>query len=79
MRVHHRSMAKTRLELRIGGMTCQGCVRTIEKKLSTVDGVDYAHVNLGAGKAVVDYDDAFTRPEELIRAVEQVGFQASRD
>jgi copper ion binding protein len=77
--MHHRNMAKTRLELRIAGMTCQGCVRTIEKKLSTVVGVDYAHVNLGAGKAVVEYDDARTQPDELIRAVEQVGFQASRN
>ena len=71
-------MAKTKLELCIGGMTCQGCVRTVENKLSAVDGVDYAHVNLGAGKAVVEYDDACCRPEELIQAVEQVGFQASR-
>ena len=72
-------MAKTKVELCIDGMTCQGCVRTIENKLSTVDGVDYAHVNLGAGKAVVEYDDARCQPHELIRAVEQVGFQASRD
>jgi copper chaperone CopZ len=71
-------MAKSKLELCIGGMTCQGCVRTVEKKLATVEGVDYAHVNLGAGKAVVEYDDACTHPDELIRAVEQVGFQASR-
>lgn len=72
-------MAKTKVELCIGGMTCQGCVRTIENKLSTVNGVEYAHVNLGAGKAVVEYDDARTQPDELVRAVEQLGFQASRD
>jgi copper ion binding protein len=71
-------MAKTKLELRIGGMTCQGCVRTIEKKLSTVDGVEYAHVNLGAGTVAVEYDDARAQPDQLIRAVEQIGFQASR-
>jgi copper ion binding protein len=72
-------MAKTKVELRIGGMTCQGCVRTIENKLSAVDGVEYAHVNLGAGKAVVEYDDGLTQPDDLIRAVEQVGFQVSRN
>jgi copper chaperone CopZ len=71
-------MAKTKVEIAISGMTCEGCVRTIEKKLATVPGVDYAHVNLGAGKAVVEYDDAQTRPDDLIRAVEQVGFQAAR-
>ena len=72
-------MAKTKVELCIGGMTCQGCVRTIENKLSAANGVEYAHVNLGAGKAVVEYDDALTTPDALIRAVEQVGFQVSRN
>jgi copper chaperone CopZ len=72
-------MAKTKVELCIGGMSCQGCVRTIENKLSSVNGVEYAHVNLGAGKAVVEYDDRLTKPDELIRAVEQVGFQVSRN
>jgi copper chaperone CopZ len=72
-------MAKSKVEIAIGGMTCQGCVRTIEKKLATVPGVDYAHVNLGAGKAVVEYDDAQTRPDDLIHAVQQVGFQASHE
>jgi copper ion binding protein len=71
-------MAKSKLEINVTGMTCQGCVRTIENKLSSVNGVEYAHVNLGAGKAVVEYDDASTRAEDLIKAVQQVGFEASR-
>lgn len=71
-------MAKTKIEMSIAGMTCQGCVRTIEKKLSAVQGVDYAHVNLGAGKATVEFDDAATTPDELITAVQQIGFEASR-
>jgi copper chaperone CopZ len=58
-------------------MTCQGCVRSVEKKLSTVPGVDYAHVNLGAGKAVVEYDDSQADPAKLVAAVEQIGFQAA--
>jgi copper chaperone CopZ len=71
-------MAKTKLELNIEGMTCQGCVRSIEKKLSTVNGVDYAHVNLGAGKAVVEYEDSLADPPKLIAAVEEIGFHAAR-
>ena len=41
-------------------MTCDGCVRSIENRLSKVGVVDYAHVNLGAGTAVVEYDDSST-------------------
>lgn len=69
-------MAKTKVELQVEGMTCQGCVRSIEKKLSGVAGVEYAHVNLGAGIATVEYDDARTDAGQLIGAVETIGFQA---
>jgi len=70
-------MAKTKLELKIEGMTCQGCVRSIEKKLSTVNGVNYAHVNLGAGKAVVEYDDSVADAAKLMSAVDEIGFHAT--
>jgi copper ion binding protein len=72
-------MAKTKIEIKVEGMTCQGCVRSIEKKLSTVDGVEYAHVNLGSGKAVVEYDDTRVDPSKLISAVDEIGFHASRE
>jgi copper chaperone CopZ len=69
-------MAKSKAVLKIDGMTCQGCVRSIEMKLSGVTGVDYAHVNLGQGVANVEYDDARTDVPKLIAAVQQIGFQA---
>ncbi|HVW86589.1 MAG TPA: heavy metal-associated domain-containing protein [Bryobacteraceae bacterium] len=71
-------MAKTKVELQVQGMTCQGCVRSIETKLSTISGVEYAHVNLGAGKATVEFDDDRANPDQLIGAIEQIGFHASR-
>lgn len=70
-------MAKAKIELHVEGMTCQGCVRSIETKLSGVKGVEYAHVNLGAEKATVEFDDAMVNVEKLIGAVEQIGFHAS--
>ncbi len=71
-------MAKAKLEMQVEGMTCQGCVRSIEKKLSGVNGVDYAHVNLGAGQVTVEFDDTRTDPPALMSAVEQIGFHASQ-
>ncbi len=71
-------MAKSTIELTIGGMTCQGCVRSVEKKLTAVPGVEKAHVDLPTGKATVDYDETLADPARLIGAVEQIGFQASR-
>jgi copper chaperone CopZ len=53
-------------------------VRSVEKKLSGVAGVEHAHVNLGAGLATVEYDDARTNAQQLIGAVETIGFQAAQ-
>jgi copper chaperone CopZ len=70
-------MAQSKAELKIGGMTCQGCVRSIELKLSRVDGVGSARVDLGAGKATVEYDDSRADVDKLIAAVQQIGFEAT--
>jgi copper chaperone len=64
-------------QLKIGGMTCQGCVCSVTKKLSGVDGVASAEVNLEAAKATVQYDETRATPAQLISAVQQIGFQAS--
>jgi copper chaperone CopZ len=76
--VHHQGMGQATVELKLEGMTCDGCVRAIERKLSRVAGVNSARVNLTQRNAVVDYDDARIQPEQLIGAVEQMGYHAMR-
>ena len=71
-------MAKSRLELTVDGMSCDACVRSIERKRSRVAGVESARVNLGTGKATVEYDDSRARVDQLIAAVEQIGYHAVR-
>jgi copper chaperone len=71
-------MAKSNIEIKVEGMTCGGCVRSVEKKLSNVAGVASVRVNLEAGKATVEYDDSRARVDQLLAAVEQIGFRASR-
>ena len=63
--------------LKIGGMTCGGCVRSITKKLSSLDGVKSADVNLDTANATVEYDETRAAPAAMIAAVQQIGFQAS--
>ena len=65
------------VELKVDGMTCQGCVRGVTKKLSGLAGVSSAAVDLAAGKATVEYDASSAKVEDLITAVEQIGFHAS--
>jgi len=58
-------------------MTCKGCVRSVIRKLTGVAGVLAAAVD-PTGKAVVGYDDSIARVEDLIAAMEQIGFHAAR-
>jgi Cu+-exporting ATPase len=65
-----------RLELPITGMTCASCASRIERKLNKLDGV-HASVNYAIEKAAVEFDPAAVRPEQLVAAVEEAGYQAS--
>lgn len=61
--------------LKIGGMTCAMCVKTIENALSKLDGISSVTVNLGAEKAYVTYNPRITTIADMKRAIEDVGYQ----
>ena len=63
-------------DLVITGMTCAGCVHTIEKQLKALPGVFGADVNLATGTASIDYAPGQIGVEELARAVEKAGYAA---
>ena len=62
--------------LKVKGMSCGHCVRAVTDALTGVDGVTHANVDLQAGLAVVEYDDARTDPSELTDAVADEGYNA---
>jgi Cu+-exporting ATPase len=64
-----------RLELPIEGMTCASCAARIERKLNKLDGVT-ASVNYATERASVRFDVSRVAPDELVAAVEQVGYRA---
>jgi Cu+-exporting ATPase len=67
---------KDRLELPIEGMTCASCAGRVEKSLNRLDGVQ-ATVNFATERATVDFDPARVEPEQLLGAVESVGYSAA--
>jgi len=69
------SGAQERLDLPISGMTCSSCATRIERRLNKLDGVQ-ASVNYATEKASVNYDSGSVQPDQLVAAVEQVGYQA---
>ena len=60
--------------LRVGGMTCGGCVASVTRVLRAVPGVAEAIVVLEPGTATVTFDAATTNVPALRMAVEAAGF-----
>ncbi|MGB2727444.1 MAG: heavy metal translocating P-type ATPase [Halobacteriota archaeon] len=61
--------------LKIGGMTCAMCVKTIENALNRLDGIAGVTVNLGAEKAYVTYNPKMTTVADMKKAIEEAGYQ----
>jgi Cu+-exporting ATPase len=59
----------------IDGMTCQHCVQSVQRALSSVQGVQQAEVNLSEKKAVLRHSDVFD-PARAVQAVKQAGYKA---
>lgn len=60
--------------VKIEGMMCEGCVRSVKESLEKVPGVTNVEVNLKKGTATIqgDADD-----DALIRAVVDAGFRGT--
>ena len=63
--------------LKISGMTCGGCVKSVTKVLSEVPGVSAVDVSLEKGAAVVSFDPVRTGATDFKRAVEEAGFEVA--
>ena len=69
------SQTLDQVELPITGMTCASCANRIERKLNKLDGVT-ASVNYATEKAAVSFDGDRVAPEDLIKAVQDAGYEA---
>ena len=66
-------MKQTRLK--IDGMTCAGCVASVQNALRRVPGVRLVNVDLPGAHATVEHDD-MVAPAVLAGAVHDAGFDA---
>ena len=62
--------------IKIGGMSCQGCVKNITGVLTGLAGVTAAEVSLETAEAKVSFDPAAVSREALLGAIEDAGFDA---
>ncbi len=65
------------LTLDVKGMTCGGCVNSVKRVLTSIDGVSLVEVNLDSGKVQVAYDPARAQPEQFKTAIRDAGYEVS--
>jgi copper ion binding protein len=63
--------------LDVTGMTCQSCVRHVDKALRKIDGVSEVEVHLEQGKVRVKHDPARATVPSMIAALKKAGYESS--
>lgn len=63
------------LQLQIAGMHCGACVRRVTAALSALPGAKVEAVEVGSAK--VKIDDASTAPNDVLEAIQKIGFTAT--
>lgn len=65
----------TKSVLKIEGMMCEGCVKTVRESLEGLQGIESVDINLKKGTATVVHNGV--SDETLVGAVVDAGFRAS--
>ena len=63
--------------IKVDGMSCGGCVKSVTGVLTALDGVARAEVSLEQKQAVVEYDAGKLTRDQLKAVIEDAGFEAS--
>ena len=58
----------------IEGMTCAACVRRVEKRVSSIEGVEQVAVNLATERMQVSFDPATINEDGIATTVEKAGY-----
>jgi copper chaperone len=64
------------IELKVEGMDCDGCVKSVTRMLSSVPGVQQVDVSLAEARAKVTFDPAQANVAQMKKAVERAGYKA---
>jgi copper chaperone len=63
-----------KLNLTIDGMHCGGCVKRVTLALEKLEGVEPLKVEVGS--ASVNYDEDKAKQQEIVDAINRIGFTA---
>ncbi len=60
--------------VKIGGMSCDHCKKSVTEALEALNGVSDVSVDLAAGTASIDLDEAQCGEDGIRAAIEDIGF-----
>ena len=60
--------------IKIGGMSCDHCKKSVTEALEALIGVSNVSVDLAAGTAAIDWDESACGEEDIRSAIEDIGF-----
>lgn len=60
--------------LKINGMSCQGCVASVQKAISRLP-VEKSEVEIG--KAIVEFNETSVTHQQIVEAIEDAGFEVA--
>jgi Cu+-exporting ATPase len=61
-------------KVNVYGMTCEHCVKTVTKAISSLKGVNSVNVSLNDKSADVTYDENITGAKDIKKAIEEAGY-----
>jgi copper chaperone len=67
----------TKTEFHIEGMHCGSCAVGIQMLVSGLDGVKGAEVSYEGKKGTFEYDESKVKKEDIVKAIAELGYQAS--
>lgn len=62
--------------LKIEGMTCAACAKTVERVTKKLDGVIESNVNFASEKLSISYEPSKVRVSDIKRVIEKAGYKA---
>lgn len=62
--------------LRLEGMTCAACAKTIERVTRKLDGIVEANVNFASEKLSISFDPSKVRMTDIKKVIEKAGYKA---
>jgi copper chaperone len=63
-----------RIVMKVGGMSCQHCVKAITETLDALPGVNEVQVSLESNTVAFTWQDGGTSMEEIVTAIEDQGY-----